>query len=71
MQGYGKGFRVRWNWGAGTGEGRVVESLTGRVTRKIAGAEITRNASGGNPAYLIEQEDGSQVLKSHSELEGA
>lgn len=71
MQRYGKGFRVTWNWGNGTGEGTVVESFTGRVSREIAGSSITRNASGDNPAYLIEQADGSEVLKSHSELDKA
>lgn len=29
---------------------------------------MTRNADADNPAYLIEQDDGSQVLKSESEL---
>ncbi len=67
-QRYGKGSRVAWNWGNGTGEGKVAESFTGRVTRTIEGKEITRNASDENPAYLIEQEDGARVLKSHSEL---
>ena len=60
--------RVAWNWGGGTGEGRVKEVFTGKVSRTIKGSEITRNASDDNPAYLIEQDDGDQVLKSHAEL---
>lgn len=63
-----KGGKVRWNWGSGHAEGRIVESFTEKVTRTIKGAEITRNASKEEPAYLIEQEDGDQVLKSGSEL---
>lgn len=65
---YRKGSKVSWNWGNGTGEGKVETVFTERVTRKIAGKEITRNASPDEPAYLIVQEDGDRVLKSESEL---
>lgn len=44
------------------------ESYTEEVSKTIKGNEVTRKASGENPAYLIEQEDGDRVLKSHSEL---
>ena len=64
-----KGTRVRWNWGSGEGEGKVAEVHHDRVTRTIAGAEVTRNATREEPAYLIEQEDGGRVLKSRSEVE--
>ncbi|WP_432354647.1 DUF2945 domain-containing protein [Agrobacterium sp. rho-13.3] len=37
--------------------------------RKIEGSVIKRKASKDEPAYLIEQEDGGRVLKSHSELQ--
>jgi hypothetical protein len=65
---FNKGTEVEWNWGPGTATGTVVESYTERVEKTIAGSDITRNADDDNPAYLIEQDDGSQVLKSHSEL---
>lgn len=68
---YGKGDRVRWNWGNGTGEGAVEEVFTEKVTREIKGSEVTRNADAENPAYLIMQDDGDRVLKSGSELEAA
>lgn len=68
---YGKGDRVRWTWGNGTGEGRVEEVFTARVSREIKGSEITRNADEDNPAYLIVQDDGDRVLKSQSELKAA
>ena len=64
-----KGTRVRWNWGSGEGEGTVAEIFRGRVTRKIAGAEVTRNATREEPAYLVRQDDGGTVLKSRSEVE--
>ncbi len=62
------GDAVEWNWGSGTGRGTVKERFTDQVTKTIAGSEITRNASEPEPAYLIEQDDGDQVLKSASEL---
>ena len=68
---YSKGTRVRWKWGSGTAAGTVRDVFTERVTRQIEGSEITRDADAENPAYLIEQEDGDRVLKSHSELQKA
>jgi hypothetical protein len=65
---FSKGDRVEWNWGTGTGQGVVTEVFTERVTRRIKGKEITRNASRDEPACLVRQEDGDEVLKSVSEL---
>ena len=65
------GDEVQWNWGSGTGTGKVTERFTEKVTRIIDGSEITRDASEDEPAYLIEQEDGDRVLKSVTELEQA
>ena len=59
---------VEWTWGSGTGRGTVKERFTEKVTKTIAGSDITRNATESEPAYLIEQDDGDQVLKSASEL---
>jgi hypothetical protein len=71
MPKYSKGDEVEWNWGNGTGTGKVAEVFTEKVTRKIKGSEITRDADDDNPAYMIEQEDGDRVLKSESELSGS
>ena len=65
---YDKDTLVTWEWGQGTAEGRVEKSYTQKITRNIKGTEVTRNADDENPAYLIKQDDGDQVLKSHSEL---
>lgn len=65
---YSKGDTVKWNWANGTGTGTVEKKYTSKITRKINGSEITRNADNDNPAYYITQEDGSAVLKSESEL---
>jgi hypothetical protein len=50
---------------------RYNEIYKEKVTRKTKGFEITRNGSDDNPALLIEQEDGDQVLKLQSEVERA
>ena len=62
------GDEVEWEWGSGTGTGKVTERFTERVTRTINGSEVTRKASEDDPAFLIEQDDGDEVLKSESEL---
>ena len=54
-----KGSKVSWTWGKNIAHGKVVDKFTEKVTR---------DASEDEPAYLIEQEDGDQVLKSASEL---
>ncbi|SFZ82075.1 Protein of unknown function [Devosia enhydra] len=71
MTTYRKGTEVSWSWGKGTARGKIDESFTDDVTRTIKGKEITRKASQDEPAYLITQEDGDRVLKSHSEIEKA
>ena len=49
----------------------MAEVFTREVTRTIKGSEVTRKASEDDPAYLIKQDDGDQVLKSKSEVERA
>ncbi|WP_227272117.1 hypervirulence associated TUDOR domain-containing protein [Roseobacter weihaiensis] len=68
MSDFSKGDKVSWNWGSGTGTGTVVDRFTEDVCRTIKGTEVKRKASRDEPAFLIEQEDGDEVLKSHSEL---
>jgi hypothetical protein len=63
-----KGDKVKWNWGKGKAEGKIKEEFAKPVKKKIKGHEVTRNASEEEHAYLIEQENGAQVLKSESEL---
>ncbi|MBF9032956.1 HVA1 family protein [Rhodobacterales bacterium HKCCE2091] len=64
---------ARWNGTGATapGAGKVAKKYTRKITLKIDGAEVTRNASEDEPAYRIEQEDGGAVLKSESELRKA
>ena len=71
----GQKFRVnqyvQWNYGSGTAKGQIKETYKEKVTKTIKGSEVTRNASDNAPAYLIEQEDGDEALKSESELTDA
>lgn len=62
------GARVKWNWGQGVGRGQVAERFERHVERTIEGSLVRRNGSNRNPAYLIETDGGSQVLKLASEL---
>ncbi|MEO0836349.1 MAG: DUF2945 domain-containing protein [Cyanobacteria bacterium J06642_3] len=62
------GSAVSWDWVQGTAEGKVQEIYREKVTKQIKGSEVTRNGTQDNPAYLIEQEDGTEVLKLRSEL---
>lgn len=59
---------VEWNWGNGTGTGKIKKVYTQKITKTIKGTEVTRNASEDSPAYLIEQENSDKVLKGHDEL---
>ncbi len=65
------GQHVTWQWGNGAGKGKIVERFEREVTRTLKGSEITRKGDADNPAYLIAQEDGDEVLKLGSELESA
>ena len=65
------GDKVKWDWGDGTGTGKVTERHTEDVSRSIKGTEVTRHGSQDNPAYYIKQEDGDAVLKLESELQAA
>ena len=67
-QAYQTNTKVEWDWGDGTAEGYVRKVFREETTQIIKGAKVTRNASGDDPAYLIEQQDGDKVLKQHSEV---
>ena len=38
------------------------------MTKTIKGSEVTKHGTEDNPAILIEQDDGTQVLKLESEV---
>ncbi len=63
------GQYVEWSWGNGKGKGQISERFERKVTRTLQGAEVTKDGDGDNPAYLVRQDDGDEVLKLGSELE--
>lgn len=65
------GDEVSWQWGEGTAKGTIVERYTEKVTKTLKGTSVARNASDDKPAFLIEQSDGDQVLKSITEIDPA
>lgn len=71
MTGYSNGTKVKWDWGNGSASGKIVARYTQKRTLKIDGTEVTRKASEDSPSYKIEQEDGQEVFKSHSEISKA
>ena len=64
-----EGSEISWRWGNGTATGTVRAVHRTSVTRTIRGSEITRHGSGDDPAYEIEQDDGTKVLKLRSEVD--
>lgn len=62
------GTKVEWRWGPHKARGKVSRRFTSEISRKIEGTTVKRNASADEPAYLIRQADGGEVLKSRSEL---
>ncbi len=65
------GTRVTWAWGSSRAEGTVTEIHHDQVTRTTKSAEVTRKGSDDDPAYVIEQDDGTVVLKLRSEVQRA
>lgn len=63
-----KGSKVTWKWGKGEASGKVKETYSEVVTRTIQGTSITRKGEKGNKALIIEQNDGTKVLKLESEV---
>ena len=66
-----EGTKVEWDWSGSTATGKVKEVFREDVTRTIKGNEVSKEASEDEPAYLIEQEDGDEALKSSSEVRRA
>lgn len=63
-----KGDKVHWNWGKSEAEGVIKEKSEKTITKKIKGTEVKRKASKEESAYVIEQQNGNEVLKSESEI---
>ena len=66
-----QGTDVKWKWGSSYAEGVVREVHHDVVSRTTKGSTVTRHGSQDDPAYVIEQQDGTVVLKLRSEVERA
>ncbi len=65
-----KESKVTWKWGRGKAKGTVIESFSSTITINIKGSSIKRKGTPQNPANLIDKDNGNQVLKLESQLEG-
>lgn len=65
------GETVKWDWGSGEASGKIAERFERDVTRTLKGTEVVRHGCAENPAYLIRQDDGDEVLKLGSEIAAA
>jgi len=63
-----EGDKVSWKYGNGTGEGKVTEVHTAEFEKEV-GKVIKRNGTPEEPALLIRQDNGHEVVKSVSEVE--
>lgn len=63
-----EGTEIEWSWGDGKAKGTVKEIHYETISRKIDGSEVTRHGTDDDPAYVIEQSDGTRVLKLKSEV---
>lgn len=65
---YEVGQEVSWNWGSGTAPGKIVELHEEPIEKTIKGSDIKRNGSPENRAVVIEQDNGTNIVKLESEL---
>lgn len=63
-----KGDKIQWNWMGHAVKGVVKQIYFKPVVKTFRGTEFKRNGTKENPAYLVQSEAGSEVLKLHSEL---
>ncbi len=63
-----EGSTVKWKWGNGTAQGKVIETYTKTIEKTIEGNTVTRNGEKGNKALYIKTDDDKHVLKLESEV---
>ena len=64
-----EGDKVSWKYGNGIGEGKVTEVHTAEFEKEVQGKVVKRNGTPEEPALLIKQDNGHEVVKSVSEVE--
>lgn len=60
---------VGWKWGYGVAQGKIVAIKREKTQIESKGKLITRNGSQNDPALILEQENGTRVLKLAHEVQ--
>lgn len=63
-----KGDEVTWKFGKSKAEGKVTDVKKEDVSKKTQGKTVKRKGSEEEPAVVIKQENGKEVVKSASEV---
>ena len=63
-----KGDNVEWKYGKSKAEGKVAEVSKEDIDKKVQGKNIKRKGSEKEPALVIKQDNGKEVVKSASEV---
>lgn len=63
-----EGSKVKYDWGNGSVEWKVIETYDEEVTKTIEWNKVTRKWESWNKALYIETTDGDKVLKSENEV---
>lgn len=60
---------VGWKWGYGVAQGKIVAMKPDKTQIESKGKLITRNGTPDDPALIIEQNNGTRVLKLAREVQ--
>lgn len=63
-----KGDQVEWKYGKSKAAGKVTELHQDDVSKKVQGKTVKRKGSAQEPALVIKQDNGKEVIKSASEV---
>ncbi len=63
------GDYVGWKWGYGVAEGKIIDIKPEKTQIESKGKLITRNGTSEDPALIIEQDNGTRVLKLAHEVQ--
>lgn len=63
------GDRVQWSWGEGEAVGVIQEIIKEPITLELRGTMVRCEGSEEDPAFLIRQDDGDELVKRSSEVE--
>ena len=65
---YRLGDKVQWRWGNRLAHGKIASIHTSNITKIIDGAEVSREAGPGRPAYTVKKDGGGLALVARHEI---